>query len=220
MTLTMRSLLLWSACALSVACGDTQAESPRPKPPTALSAPAPEPKLALTQTEPMLAATAPAAPSTILDKPVAPKSEETKPSGSVGVDVKDAATLAAETQPADALGYDRPLDPAEVALQRFVLARGVDQREPVDESDRFRGDEKIFAFMQFANPETAPFAFRVHWEPLSGPASAYGVKLKVETAARYRTWSWTAIPREPGQYRAVLRTLDGKELASKPFTIE
>jgi hypothetical protein len=46
------------------------------------------------------------------------------------------------------------------------------------------------------------------------------VKLKVEKAARYRTWSWTAIPREPGQYKAVLRTLEGKELASREFTLE
>lgn len=220
MTLTMRSLLLWSACALTVACGDTQLESPKPKPPTAVSAPALEPKLGLTQTEPMLAATAPAAPSTILDKPVAPKPEETKPSSAAPIELNDAATHATEPELADAVDYDRPLDPAEVVLQRFVLARGVDGREPVDESDSFRGDEKIFAFMQFANPDTAPFAFRVHWEPVSGPATTYGVKLKVESAARYRTWSWTAIPRQPGQYKAVLRTLDGKELASKPFTIE
>jgi hypothetical protein len=107
-----------------------------------------------------------------------------------------------------------------VKIERFVLARGVDQREPVEESDVFAGDEKIFAFVQLKNPDAAPFSFRVHWEPVEGPASPYGVALKVETAARFRTWSWTAIPREAGQYKAVLRTLDGAELASRAFTIE
>ena len=107
-----------------------------------------------------------------------------------------------------------------MTIDRFVLAHDVKGREPVDESDRFDVDTKIFAFVQFANPDAVPFAFRVHWEPVDGPVSPYGVELKVETAARYRTWSWTAIPREPGQYKAVLRTLDGKTLAEKPFTIE
>jgi hypothetical protein len=107
-----------------------------------------------------------------------------------------------------------------VKVDRFVLAHDVKGREPVDEGDTFDVDTKIFAFVQLANANAAPFAFRVHWEPVAGPASPYGVELKVETAPRFRTWSWTAIPREPGRYKAVLRTLDGQTIAEKPFTIE
>lgn len=117
--------------------------------------------------------------------------------------------------------YERPLSPEEVQIDRFVLATDVSAREPVGETDVFTTDtKKIFAFVQLANAEGAPYSFRVHWEPVEGPASPYGVALKVETAPRYRTWSWTAIRREPGHYRAVLRTLDGEEIASREFVIE
>jgi hypothetical protein len=217
MTPMLRTVLLLSACAMSAACMDERTDSPKPKTPALPSAGSvAEPKLALAKDEPSLAAVAPAAPSTILDKPMAPKPEEAKPATTA----PDAAQLALGDHEVEPVDYDRPLDPGEVKLERFVLAHGVEQREPVEESERFTGDTKIFAFVQFSNPEGAPFAFRVHWEKVDGPVSPYGVKLKVETAVRYRTWSWTAIPREPGAYKAVLRTLDGKEIASKPFTIE
>jgi Protein of unknown function (DUF2914) len=217
MTPMLRSVLLLSACAVSAACMDERVDSPKPKAPSIPSAVSvAEPKLALAKDEPSLAAVAPAAPTTILDKPLAAKPEEAKP----GAVAPDAAQLALGDHEVEPVDYERPLDPGEVKIDRFVLAHGVDQREPVEESERFTGDTKIFAFVQLANPEGAPFAFRVHWEKADGPVSQYGVKLNVETAPRYRTWSWTAIPREPGAYKAVLRTLDGKEIAVKPFTIE
>ena len=220
MTPMLRNVLLLSACAVSAACMDERMDSPKPKAPAIPSAVSvTEPKLALANDEPSLAAVAPAAPSTILDKPLAKKPEEARLEETKSV-TPDAASLALGDHEVEPVDYDRPLEPSEVKLDRFVLAHGVDQREPVEESEHFTGDTKIFAFVQFANPDGAPFAFRVHWEKAEGPASPYGVKLKVETAARYRTWSWTAIPREPGEYKAVLRTLDGKEIASKPFTIE
>lgn len=217
MTSTLRSLLLLSACAVTSACTDPQTESPKPKTPSAVLAPATP---ALLKTEPMLAATAPASPTSVIDKPAATQpatkiAEQAKPEELVPDTAKVA--LAHAPEPTD---YARPLDPSEVKIDRFVLAHDVKAREPVDESERFDVDTKIFAFMQFANPDAAPFAFRVHWEPLDGLPSPYGVELKVETAPRYRTWSWTAIPREPGKYKAVLRTLDGETLAEKPFTVE
>jgi len=215
MTSMLRNVLLLSACAMSAACMDERVDSPKPKTPAIPSAVSAA-ELALAKDEPSLAALAPASPSTILDNPVTPKPDEAKPMAVA----PDAAQLALGDHEVEPVDYDRPLDPSEIKIDRFVLAHGIEQREPLDESERFTGDTKIFAFVQFSNPEGAPFAFRVHWEKAEGPASPYGVKLKVETAARYRTWSWTAIPREPGEYKAVLRTLDGKEIASKPFTIE
>jgi hypothetical protein len=213
MTATIRSLFLLSACALTLACSETPAA---PQPSAAVPA-LPEAKLAQLNTEPALTATAPAKPDSIL-APSSAKPEEIKPMAPAP-SLVDVATP--ELTAPELADHDRPVSPDEVKIERFVLAFGVDKREPVDASDVFpSGTPKIFAFVQFANPEAAPFAFRVHWEPASGPASPYGVKLKVEKAARYRTWSWTAIPREPGQYKAVLRTLDGKELASREFTLE
>jgi len=101
-----------------------------------------------------------------------------------------------------------------------VLATGVDKREPTGESDTFDTDTKrIFAFVQLKN-SSAPYTFEVHFEAAFGPKSLYGVKLQVPKAERYRTWAWTQIRRQPGTYRAVLRTPEGEEVASREFTIE
>jgi hypothetical protein len=221
MTATLRSLFLLSACVVSAACLDQTSAAPKPAPSVPAQetrAKAPEPKSLLGTNEALLAATAPVAPASIAE----PKAAEPKPMEGKSPSAElESPKLTSASATSDAMvDYERPLTPEEVKIDRFVLARGVDQREPVDESDVFAGDEKIFAFVQLKNPDTAPFSFRVHWEPVDGPVSPYGVALKVETAARFRTWSWTAIPREPGQYKAVLRTLDGAELASRTFTIE
>jgi hypothetical protein len=213
MTATIRSLFLLSACALTCACSETPSAAANP---TRAAVPA-LPEAKLTASAPALTATAPAQPSSVLEpskpaeiKPMAPSAAPSL----IDVASPEAASPAL-------VDYDRPISPQEVKIDRFVLSSAVEKREPVDESDVFPSDTaKIFAFVQFANPEAAPFAFRVHWEPAEGPASPYGVKLRVEQAARFRTWSWTAIPREPGKYKAVLRTLDGKELASREFTLE
>jgi hypothetical protein len=175
--------------------------------------PAPSPRLA----EPPLTATAPAKPHSILDS--APKPAELEAPG-----IKPELTAEAEAakdSPEPALDFDRSVAPEEVHVVRFVLATDVQSREPVGESDHFDTETpKIFAFVQFENELAAPFAVRVHWEKLDGPSTPYGFKLEVPTAARHRTWSWTKIRREPGQYRAVLRTLDGQDVAQREFVIE
>lgn len=117
--------------------------------------------------------------------------------------------------------YDRALAPEEVHVVRFVLAKDVQDREPMGETDTFSTDtDKIFAFVHLENSEGAPYAFRVHWEPADGPPSPYGVKLNVRTSPRFRTWAYTRIHRSPGLYRAVLRTLEGEEIARREFVIE
>lgn len=116
--------------------------------------------------------------------------------------------------------FDRPLDPSEVQVDRFVLAQAVQQREPLGETDVFSTEaEKIFAFVQLANPQQPPYSFKVHFEKADEAPTPYGIALEVPTAARFRTWAFTRIKREPGQYRAVLRTLDGREIARRDFTV-
>lgn len=220
MNLSTRSLVLVTVCSLLGACSEETSGAKEPHSlgakdqPQAKLGDGPKPKSDLAESEPhVLSATAPALPATILDKAPPPdekpKLEETKQ-----------PTEPTASEPQVTIDYDRPLDAAEVEVDRFVLAHDVEGREPVDPSDVFTTDtKKIFAFVQLANKQ-APYAFRVHWEKLDEAPTAYGVKLTVPTAERYRTWSWTAIKREPGRYKAVLRTLDGVEIASREFTIE
>jgi hypothetical protein len=164
-----------------------------------------------------LTAVSPAQPSSLADAPPPSKKPEELPTLQVST---TAGTTTDELEPIEHEDFDRPLDPKSVKVDRFVLAEKVQGREPVNEGDVFSTDTKeIFAFVQLANEKDPPYAFTVHWEPAEGPASPYGVKLTVPTASRWRTWSWTRIKREPGHYKAVLRTVDGEEIASKDFEV-
>jgi hypothetical protein len=220
MTIKIRSLVVSGLCLVGIACSDaapaSEAKEIEAKGPPAM--PAPKPSFAQEETA-ALAATAETKPRTILDGPEKKKEPELTDPSEASKDAGLKLELAAASAHEEPIDYSRPLAASEVTVKRFHLASGVAEREPLDERDTFKGDEKIFAFMELSNPEGEPYAFRVHWEPLAGPISPYGVELHVKTAPRFRTWSWTAIPREPGEYRAVLRTLDGEEIASHPFTI-
>jgi hypothetical protein len=215
MTIKIRSLMASAVCLVAIACSDA---SPAPKTEAkSTELPLAKPSFAEEQMA-ALAATAEGKPRSVLDA----LEQKKAPEAIVLEAAKDAGMkeLLAVAQHEEPIDFSRPLSAAEVTLKRFVLAAGVTDREPLGESDTFTSDAKIFAFMELANPDAEPYAVRVHWEPLSGPAAPYGVELHVKTAPRFRTWSWTAIPREPGEYRAVLRTLDGEEIASRAFTIE
>jgi hypothetical protein len=215
----LRTLALVSACCLWNACVDEKpSASPKPKTPKV-------------EQQPALTAAAPSQPRSILDTPspaplaaVAPPSEalgaSKEPSKTKENDMTTAGATAKD--PHDALkDVDGELSADAMHIARFVLASGVAEREPVGQTDTFSTEtEKIWAFVEFANEQGAPFAVRVHWENVDGPVSPYGFVLDIPTAKRFRTWSWTAIRRSPGQYRAVLRTLDGQELASRSFEIK
>lgn len=221
MTLTTRSLALLTACALFYGCSEDAAQNAAAPPRNEVKLPAPNVAADKKAEAPHFAATAPDSPPSLVDSPKssapAPDAREQKPMEQTSLEPKPLEPKPLEAkQPSD---FDRALDPAEVQIDRFVLATGVTEREPVGESDVFTSDTKeIFAFVQFANPNP-PFALRVHWEKAEGPTFPYGFKLEVPTAARFRTWSWTRIKREPGHYRAVLRTLEGEEVASREFAI-
>lgn len=214
MTPTLRCLVLLTAFSASSACSDapsapTHTTHHTPKSSTSKAKTTAERALPKAT---QLVSTTPAMPPSLLDdRGVA------KESGHDAAVLHAESTEASEPAPVD---FDRALDPSEVQVNRFVLASDVRGREPVGETDTFTTETaKIYAFVQLAN-DKEPYAFRVHWEKAEEPASAYGVKLSVPTAPRWRTWSWTAIRREPGEYRAVLRTLSGEEITSRPFLIE
>jgi hypothetical protein len=193
--------LLLAVAGLAVGCQDFEPKSlPKPKLEAKVEAP---------QKMEELSALAPPQPSSIAepkadDKPKEPKLEEL------------VITHDAEPEPM----FDRPVDAKDVVIERFVLAKDVAGREPLDEGDHFTSDNaKIFAFVQLANTDE-PYAVTVHFEPVDGPASQFGVKLDVPTAPRWRTWAWTKLLHTPGKYRAVLRTLEGEEILAREFTID
>lgn len=204
MTSTIRCIVLLSTCALWTACDDPKSARPEEETKQVGAAEAMRGPQALAAPVEALAATAPEPLKSVADAPTA--QQET------------AHAHAPEPEAEQDPRFDRALEAGEVQISRFVLAGDVMGREPVDVRDSFANDVKIFAFVELANV-ALPYAFRVHWEPVDGPSSPYGVELKVRTAERFRTWSWTAIERKPGRYRAVLRTLDGQDIASRELEI-
>lgn len=110
--------------------------------------------------------------------------------------------------------------PEDVQLQRFVLARHVDNRIPMEMDDTFTTeDERIYAFLNFENLDAPEYQVTVHFEPADGPATPYGVTLNVGTGPRWRTWAFTRVRRDPGTYRCVVRNTAGEEIASQLFEI-
>jgi hypothetical protein len=219
MTSTIRCLVLLGASAALCACSSAdraRTDEAKPRDLPAQKAP-PAPAAPETKSAPSnaLTAVAPVLAPSIAD---APPAEQNNAQAVVSAE-QDFAHEEPESE--GTVNYDRPLDPAEVKIDRFVLSTDVQGREPAGESDRFSTDtKKIFAFVQLANADSEPYAFRVHWEAVESAPTPYGVKLEVPTAARFRTWSWTRIERTPGRYKAVLRTLEGTEIASREFVIE
>ena len=196
-------------CLLSVACSERPTPAQETKPPASAA-----PLTAVSKGSAELSATLPSAPDSVATPPAQPPSEPPKQP-----DMLADLPAPAHDEPSD-MALDRRLEAGEVKIDRFVLATGVQQREPVGESDVFYTDTpQIYAFVQLANAQE-PYAVKVHWEPAEGPASPYGTALAVPTAPRYRTWAWTRIKRAPGRYHAVLRTLAGQEIARREFLIE
>lgn len=213
----LREIALLTVALLSGACSGRESARPaaldEATKPSSPSAHAASPATMHPAAAGALTATVPPTPASIADDPATTTVTRTTP----------AAAEPSTNEPVDQTPkevFDRPLDPSEVQVDRFVLAQAVQQREPLGETDVFSTEaEKIFAFVQLANPEQPPYSFKVHFERADEAPTPYGIALEVPTAARFRTWAFTRIKREPGQYRAVLRTLDGREIARRDFTV-
>ncbi len=188
------TLLALSACA----------DEPQPRAGKTSPAPLIQPALKETKELPALTSTAPKSPRSLLAPTPVPSAGE-KPSFE--------SEKVAEPTPQQPVADD-------VRVDRFSLTSGIAAREPIDEGDTFTTDnEGIFAFFELANETVGPTEVFVHFEKLSDPALPYGIALQVPMAKRWRTWAVTRVHREPGSYRAVLRSADGKDLATRNFEV-
>ncbi len=109
-----------------------------------------------------------------------------------------------------------------VRARRLVVARAVDQREPVGASEVFElGDgDRIYAFVEAVNETAEPVTLTVTFEPESGETTGH-VALEIPAgAARFRTWAFTRNIARRGEWQAVVRGPDGAILARRPFVVE
>ena len=108
-----------------------------------------------------------------------------------------------------------------LSVRRLIVAHGVEDHEPVGSSSRFNtDDERVFAFMEMANPSDEAKQVIVTFESNDGTAVGH-VRVNVPAnAPRWRTWAWSRQINRPGTWTAVLSTPDGTELGRERFEVE
>jgi hypothetical protein len=106
-----------------------------------------------------------------------------------------------------------------LAVRRFVIARGVEDRTPVDPGTTFHLNptDRLYAFVDAANAtgEIAPVVIEFE----RGNSLVSEVELTVPARPRWRTWGFTRMIHTPGHFTAVLRTREGHELARTDFDV-
>lgn len=143
----------------------------------------------------------------------------TTPSNSTSV--RAAGLARADQSPADAssqIARDEGGQEVSLRVQRFVLTRGVEDREPVDVSNDFITGERVYAFLHLVDVVQEQ-RVTVHWEAASGHIQSDPVQLTVKAAPRFRTWSWLTAPSAPGSYRCVVKREDGTHLIEEWFDV-
>src|SRR6187431_2382827 len=127
---------------------------------------------------------------------------------------------------AGAVGDSRPSSEIKaesdgLKLKRFVVARKIENREPVPGDQFTLGSAPVYAFVEFENSARAARSVRVMFQNQDTKASVGHVKLTVPgTSERFRTWGNTRLIRDPGHWVAVVSTIDGVELGRAPFEVK
>jgi hypothetical protein len=125
-----------------------------------------------------------------------------------------AAKAAADPKPAPPQRHATDLH-----VERLVVARGVEGREPQGTDTFFGTDEKrVFAFLEVANPERAPGQLEVQFVAPDGKSQP-PIDVAVGEGPRWRTWAFTRHARTPGTWKALVRDERGHVVASTEFDV-
>lgn len=134
------------------------------------------------------------------------------------------ASVARTPRPAETRELERGRDTRGLRVRRIEVATGIEAREPVGASERFaRDEERLYVFLDLANAgEAAQVEVSFEPETPSRDAVITGlVELEVPAEVRrHRTWAWSRNVHTPGAWSAVVRDLDGRELARTEFVVE
>ena len=145
------------------------------------------------------------------------------PSDVEPISTEEVVVVSAETSAAPS---DEAAAPAEVAattdleLRRLVMARGVENHEPVGSAESFVHDgTALFAFMQVANPSSEDQEIVIRYQHSSGQIVG-PVQLNVPAGSRgWRTFTRTYWIRHPGVWTVSVETTDGQQLGQHEFTM-
>lgn len=135
-----------------------------------------------------------------------------------------APAIAAAVQPLTPAPIAKPavdVSPStELVVKRFVVATGVENREPLVGSTIESDAARVFAFAELANPSVEPRRVRVTFERKGSTERVGHAVLEVPAGSkRYRTWGTSRHVKEPGEWEAVLWTESNVELGRAPFVV-
>jgi hypothetical protein len=108
--------------------------------------------------------------------------------------------------------------PGELLVHRLVVTSAMVGREPAPPSPVTADGSPVFAFSVVSNRGAEAQRITVVFEHESGRSVGF-VELEVPgDTTRWRTWAQSRHIRQPGQWSAIIRTADGRELARERFT--
>jgi hypothetical protein len=108
-----------------------------------------------------------------------------------------------------------------VRMKRLVVTTQVEQREPAPTTELTAGQGPIVAFVELGNESTEDQYVIVTFEHEDGIDAVGHIKLKVPARQpRWRTWGRTRMISDAGEWVAVVRTEDGRELGRQPFAVQ
>ena len=131
------------------------------------------------------------------------------------------ATKAAAATPTVAPAQ-KHLSESSLKVKRFVVATGVQDREPLLSDAVLLADgSAIYAFAELANPIGESENVRITFERKAAAERVGDVTLPIPGGvARHRTWAFTRFIRAAGVWDAVLWSEGGAELGRTSFEVK
>jgi len=134
--------------------------------------------------------------------------------------LNEIAPTAAKQQVDAISGYPTPTTqvaalPTGLAVNRMIMTRGIENKEPIDSSYRFAAaDGDVYAFASFRN-QNSPTQVTFSW--FRDDRLVTSTKLRIGQAASWRTWSRTGVA--AGNWRVKITDEAGTVLAESAFTV-
>ncbi len=109
---------------------------------------------------------------------------------------------------------------ADLYVKRLVLARGVKDREPTEPTTSFAKGERqrVYAFVEVGNRDETASLVYVAFQPKGGKERGR-VRLAVGASPRWRTWAYTELATEVGEWEAIVYDARGDVLGRQAFTV-
>ena len=110
--------------------------------------------------------------------------------------------------------------PEEVHLNRLLIARQVEDREPSDTEGNFYADgERLYVFVDVYNRTDPDLTVTVVWHRVD-TGREFSTELEVGESRRWRTWAYHRMSEsQAGQWQVSIIDNQGRELGSVEFEV-